>query len=46
MNRCEGFSAIKAKVIVLQKRDFNYKLKLAQSHLRITFSLALPLRNG
>ena len=28
MNRREGFQAIKAKVIVLPKRDFSYKLKL------------------
>ena len=28
MNQREGFQAMNAKVIVLPKRDFNYKLKL------------------
>ena len=31
MNRREGFKAIKAKVIVLPKRDFNFKLKLVSN---------------
>ena len=31
MNRREGFKAMKAKVIVLPKRDFNYKLKLVSN---------------
>ena len=31
MNRREGFKAIKAKVIVLPRRDFNFKLKLASN---------------
>ena len=31
MNRREGFKAIKAKVIVLPKRGFNFKLKLVSN---------------
>ena len=31
MNRREGFSAMKAKFIILPKRDFNYKLKLVSN---------------
>ena len=31
MNRREGFKAIKAKVIVLLKPDFNFKLKLVSN---------------
>ena len=31
MNQREGFKAIKAKVIVLPKRDFNLKLKLVSN---------------
>ena len=31
MNRREDLQAMKAKVTVLPKRDFNYKLKLASN---------------
>ena len=31
MNRREGLEVMKAKVIVLPKRDFNYKLKLVSN---------------
>ena len=31
MSRREGFKAIKAKVIVLPKPDFNFKLKLVSN---------------
>ena len=31
MNRREGFKEMNAKVIVLLKRDLNYKLKLASN---------------
>ena len=32
MNQRAGFSAMKAKVIVLPKRDFNHKLKLVSNN--------------
>ena len=44
MNRREGFKAMNAKVIVLLKRDLNYKLKLASnedSEKRFEFFWAL-----
>ena len=44
MNRREGFKAMNAKVIVLLKRDLNYKLKLASnedSEKRFDFFWAL-----
>ena len=44
MNRREGFKAMNAKVIVLLKRDLNYKLKLASnedSEKRFKFFWAL-----
>ena len=44
MNRREGFKAMNAKVIVLLKRDLNYKLRLASnedSEKRFKFFLGL-----
>ena len=46
MNRREGFKAMKAKVIVLPKHGFNYKLKLISKddcYKRFEFFWALAL---